>query len=110
MMKTKRFAYVWQYTVDPQYRAKVFAAYRPDGDWAKLFLRDPEYIETKLFQECDHSDRFMTVDYWASKSARDSFRERFAVEFREIDERCENYTLDETLIGDYFIIGEGAAQ
>ena len=108
-METERFAYVWRYTIDPQYRAEFLTAYRPGGDWAKLFLHDSEYIETKLFQDCDCSDRYMTVDYWTSKNARDSFRETFAVEFREIDERCESYTLDEFLIGDYVIIGESAA-
>ncbi len=107
-METERFAYIWQYTIDPRYRAEFLAAYRPDGDWSKLFQRDPEYFETKLFQDYDRSDRYITVDYWTSKNARDSFREKFAVEFKEIDERCENYTLNEVLIGDYFIIGEGA--
>ncbi len=108
-MKAELFAYVWQYTIDPHREVDFLAAYRPDGDWAKLFMRDPEYIETKLFHDYDHSDRYMTVDYWTSKSARDSFREKFAVDFKEIDERCENYTLDEVLIGDYVIVGKGAA-
>ena len=108
-MNTGRFAYVWQYTIDQRYRDEFLAAYRPDGDWAKLFLRDSEYIKTKLFQDYDHSDRYMTVDYWTSKSARDLFREKFAVEFREIDERCESYTLDEVLIGDYVVVGEDSA-
>ena len=65
-METERFAYIWQYTIDPRYRAEFLAAYSPDGDWAKLFLRDPEYFETKLFQDYNRSDRYMTVDYWTS--------------------------------------------
>ncbi len=108
-MESEQFAYVWRYTIDPKYEADFLAANRSDGDWAKLFLRDPEYIETKLLRDDNRNDRYMTVDYWTSKGARDSFREKFAVEFKEIDERCENYTLDEVLIGDYVIIGEGAA-
>ncbi len=108
-MEAELFAYVWRYTIAPQYEVDFLAAYRPDGDWAKLFLRDPEYIETKLFHDYDQNDRYMTVDYWTSKSARDAFQEKFAVDFKEIDERCENYTLDEVLIGDYVIVGKGAA-
>ena len=108
-MEAEKFAYLWQYTIDPQYKAEFLAAYRPGGDWAKLFRRDSEYIETKLFQDFDRSDHYITVDYWTSKSARDSFREKFAVEFREIDERCENYTLTEALIGDYVLVGADTA-
>jgi hypothetical protein len=108
-MESELFAYVWQYTIDQQYEVEFLAAYRPDGDWSKLFLRDPEYIETKLLRDHNHRDRYMTVDYWTSKRARDSFREKFAVEFNEIDKRCEKYTHDEVLIGDYVVVGKGAA-
>jgi hypothetical protein len=104
-MDTERFAYVWQFTVNPKYRAEFLMAYRPNGDWANLFERDPDYIETKLLKDHDHEDRYVTIDYWTSKGARDAFRERFAIQFRELDERCQNFTLDEVFIGDYVTVG-----
>ena len=103
-MSTERFAYVWQYTVKPERLAEYLAAYRPDGAWAELFARDAGYLRTELFRDVDGADRYVTVDYWTSRAARDAFRERFAEEFSALDSACEDYTLEETFVGDYAIV------
>ena len=105
-MASKRFAYIWQYTIEPTYRSAYIAAYKPNGEWAQLFSRDPSYIETVLLQDDEDESRYVTIDYWKSKADRDSFRERFSVEFDSLDNRCEAFTREERFIGDFIEVVE----
>jgi len=108
-MQTEQFAYVWQYTIRADRLSDFLAAYRPDGEWTKLFSRDPNYIRTELFHDSDRSDRYMTIDYWTSRTARDAFRENYAAEFSRLDEKCEQYTLSEVFIGDFVVLDRTVA-
>lgn len=100
-MAQERFAYVWRYEVDPELRREFLAAYNPAGEWVQLFSRDPAYIETKLLQDVDDDNVFVTIDYWKSKAQRDLFRERFARAFDSLDNKCETFTRHEQFLGDY---------
>ncbi|NIN61300.1 MAG: hypothetical protein GTN55_02730 [Gammaproteobacteria bacterium] len=103
-MTSERFAYIWQYTIDPTFREAFLAAYQPNGEWARLFSRDPSYIVTVLLQDDADEDRYVTIDYWKSKADRDAFRNRFSVEFDNLDSRCETFTLEEQFLGDFIEI------
>lgn len=109
-MASKRFVYIWRYTIEPDRRSEFEAAYSPRGEWAQLFSRDPSYLETVLLQDVDDPDRYVTIDYWKSRSARDAFRLRYAAEFDDLDNRCEAFTRDEQLMGDYVETGFAPAQ
>ncbi len=100
-MKSERFVYIWQYTIDPSRREAFLAAYNPNGEWARLFSRDPSYITTALLHDVDDANRFLTIDYWKSKSDRDAFRQRYSVEFADLDKRCEAFTRKEQFLGDF---------
>ena len=104
-MPDNQFAYAWQYTIDPDHEQMFLAAYAPDGTWAEFFRQDPGYLRTVLLRDVERPDRFMTVDYWKSKSARDAFHTSNAQRFDEIDQQCETYTVDEKFIGDYLVVG-----
>ncbi|MEQ9568786.1 MAG: antibiotic biosynthesis monooxygenase [Longimicrobiales bacterium] len=97
----ERFRYVWQYTIDPAHRDAFLAAYRPGGDWARLFAQAPGYVETLLLRDADRTDVYLTVDVWQSRDQCLAFRRRYAEEFSALDARCESYTLDERFVGDY---------
>ena len=103
-MNSELFTYIWQYTIDTNLEAEFLDAYRPGGEWARLFSKDPGYIRTELLQSSSSKDQYMTVDYWVSESARDSFRVKYSQEFDELDQKCEKYTKDEVLIGDFYSI------
>ena len=105
-MTSERFAYIWRYTIEPTCRSAFLAAYEPSGEWAQLFSRDPSYIQTVLLQDDGNENRYVTIDYWNSKAARDSFRERCSVEFDSLDSRCEAFTREEKFLGDHLEIGE----
>lgn len=104
-MPTGQFTYIWEYTIDPARQAEFLAAYKPNGGWAQLMSRHPGYLGTKLLRDVENENRFVTVDHWASKSDRDSFRKEFSSEFDRLDQECEQFTVRETFIGDFFILG-----
>ena len=46
----------------------------------------------------------MTLDFWTTREAYMSFRERFASEFEALDQRFEQLTLQEVHAGDFDVI------
>lgn len=108
-MESERFAYIWRYTIDPARRSDFLAAYNSRGEWAKLFSRDPSYIETILAQDVEDENRYVTIDFWKSKVDRNSFRERYSIDYAGLDSRCEAFTKEEQFLGDYIEIVEDSA-
>ena len=39
---------VWEFQVKKECQAEFVAAYGPDGDWARLFRRSPEFLGVEL--------------------------------------------------------------
>ena len=105
-MTFSRFAYIWQYKIKPTNRSDFLAAYQPNGEWARLFSRDPSYIETVLLRDDEDENRYVTIDYWRCKADRDSFRKRFSIEFEDLDDKCEAFTVAEQFLGDFLDVGE----
>ena len=105
-MATKRFAYIWEYRIEPSRRSEYLAAYKPDGEWAALFSSDPSYIETVFLQDDEDENRFVTIDYWKSRADRDAFRKRHSGEFHSLDKRCEAFTIEERFLGDFVEVVE----
>ena len=95
------FVYVWEYIVKAEKKSAFERIYGADGDWANLFNRDAGYLGTELHQDISNNLRYLTVDYWVSKKARDNFREKFSVEFERLDEKCESLTEREIFLGDF---------
>jgi len=102
MISTK-FAYIWQYVVD-SHKHEFLDAYGAGGEWVKLFSRDPNYIETVLLRDADDENRYITIDYWTSRSARDAFQDKYRDEFLELDKRCEVFTSNEEFRGDFDLV------
>lgn len=103
-MSSEQFAYIWEYTVNPVRQADFLGAYRPHGDWAQLMSRHPGYLGTTLLGDVEKNTRFVTVDYWVSKSDRDAFREEYSVDFEQLDRKCEQFTTSETFLGDFLVL------
>jgi hypothetical protein len=95
--------YIWKYSIKPELEQEFLSAYASDGEWVNLFSIDPNYIKTELLHDTEHSGVYVTIDHWTSKAARDSFRDKNADAFKELDKRCEAYTDSEVLIGDFVI-------
>ncbi len=57
---------VWEFQVKEECQAEFIAAYGPDGDWARLFRRSPEFLGVELVGSVGNSARFFTLDHWSS--------------------------------------------
>jgi 8-oxo-dGTP pyrophosphatase MutT (NUDIX family)/quinol monooxygenase YgiN len=92
---------VWEFRVRAGREAEFESAYGPDGDWARLFRRDPAYHGTDLLRDGAVERRYVTIDRWASRAANDAFRERWRAEYEALDRRCEALTEHEAALGRY---------
>ena len=99
-----KFVYIWEYAVADDNIERFIKAYGEKGDWVKLFSQDDAYIGTRLHRDLNNSNRFVTTDYWISKTANDLFLQKFVQEYKDIDRRLEELTESETFIGDFEII------
>jgi heme-degrading monooxygenase HmoA len=97
----KVFVYIWEYIVKAEKKSEFERVYGPDGEWVKLFKQGAGYLGTELHRDTSNTQRYLTVDYWASKKARDNFREKFAEEFTKLDKQCESLTEKENFLGDF---------
>jgi hypothetical protein len=93
------FVVVWEFVVTPGAERQFEAAYGPLGAWVALFASDSAYGGTRLVRDLKEPRRYLTLDYWASPAAYDSFRERHVAEYLVIDRKCERLTESEKEIG-----------
>jgi hypothetical protein len=98
------YAYVWSYVVRPEYVGSFRAAYGPKGEWVQLFRRDREYLRTDLLSNHGDPTRFMTIDFWSSREAFQSFRVRYSDEFNALDDRLAELTVEELHLGDFDVV------
>lgn len=99
--RQEKFIYVWEYTVPAEHTAAFERAYGPAGDWVELFRKAEGYEHTELHRDVDTPGRYLTIDYWVSRAARDEFRRRFQREFDALDDHCERLTSRERQIGEF---------
>jgi hypothetical protein len=73
--------------------------YGSNGDWARLFLRSPEYQGTQLLQDASDERVFIVLDRWVDCDSFTRFRQEFSREYDELDRQCLELTDEETRIG-----------
>lgn len=95
------FCYICEFFVVDEQKEAFEAEYGPGGAWVRLFARDPGYRRTELHRDVDDPNRFITIDYWTSREACMSFRQRFRSEFDAIDAACRAYIEAENYFGDF---------
>ena len=75
--------------------------YGPQGSWVQLFSQSAGYIQTLLLRDSTDPRRFVTVDRWESDDAYRKFRSTFSRQYADLDCRCEQLTVRESLIGEF---------
>jgi heme-degrading monooxygenase HmoA len=93
---------LWKFVVPRETEDRFLAAYRSDGDWAKLFASAPGFIRTELWKEGDGI--YMTADHWESVSAFESFQARQGDEYRRLDAELEGVAGIETFVGAFDLV------
>lgn len=95
------FAYVWEYEVPAEHVEAFERLYGPKGEWVQLFSGAEGYCGTELHCDADTPGRYMTIDYWTSREARDRFRKSVKSEFDALDQRGDGLTSRERPIGEF---------
>ena len=92
---------LWEFQIKPESRAQFEEIYGPDGTWARLFRQSPDFLGTKLIRDLARPGRYLTLDSWTSCEAFHAFKEGHAAEYETLDQRCENLTERETMVGEF---------
>jgi 8-oxo-dGTP diphosphatase len=90
---------VWEFRPAAGREAEFEAAYGAEGDWARLFRNDPEYLGTDLLRSA--GGRYLTIDRWRSHAAFAAFRRRHGEAYAALDRRMEALTAHEAAIGTF---------
>ena len=88
---------LWRFDVPAETRERFVAAYRPDGDWAKLFAAAPGFVKTELWQ--GENGAYLTADHWRSLEDFERFHDDLGDEYRRLDAELEGIAGVETFLG-----------
>ena len=93
---------LWQFEVPPDTEERFLAAYRSDGDWARLFATAPGFIRTDLWRDGDGI--YLTADHWESVEAFERFQAGQGDEYRRLDAELEGIAGIETFLGAFDLV------
>jgi heme-degrading monooxygenase HmoA len=95
------FLALWEFEVKSGCEQRFQSVYGGDGDWARLFRTDPNFLETRLLRDAVQPNKFVTLDFWESRSAYESFKELNHTAYLAMDRSCQGLTTFERCLG-YF--------
>jgi len=95
------FVTLWEFEVKSGSEELFEATYGPEGAWVKLFRQDKRYLGTRLLRDVGVAPVYVTMDSWESRAAYEEFREKYAVEYAELDHEGSGLTLAEKHLGTY---------
>ena len=93
---------LWRFEVPPQHEERFVAAYRSDGDWAKLFEAAPGFVRTDLWSNGDGT--FVTADHWKSVAAFEAFQASLGDAYHRLDAELEGIAGTEILLGAFDLV------
>ena len=97
------FIVIWKFEIAEGKIAAFEAAYGPEGTWAQLFRKSPEYRGTELLRDAYISGSYLTIDRWTSEVAFRAFRRKHDADYEALDRACDDLTSRETRIGAYTV-------
>lgn len=93
---------LWRFEVRPDTEHRFRAAYRSDGDWARLFATAPGFIRTELWSDSDGV--YLTADHWESVEAFERFQAGQSEEYLRLDAELEGIAGIETFLGGFDLV------
>ena len=94
---------VWEFIAKAGHEEKFAKAYGPTGNWVEFFRNGEGYVRTDFLHDTGVTRRYLTIDYWKSKSAYADFRSQHSRQYEKLDERCSALTESEALIGTFTV-------
>jgi heme-degrading monooxygenase HmoA len=95
------FVIVWEFYVRRGVEPEFERAYGPEGDWARLFAKSPDYLGTELLADASERGRYVTIDRWTSEVAYERFRSSFSADYESLDRKMERLTEREGALGSF---------
>ncbi|MBI1805463.1 MAG: antibiotic biosynthesis monooxygenase [Ignavibacteria bacterium] len=95
------YVIVWEFHVRTGCEEEFEQVYGQDGEWVQFFRRGDGYLGTALHRDVGRAGRYITIDRWTTQEAYDLFRQRWLIEYADIDRRCESLTEKEVHIGSF---------
>ncbi len=95
------FLALWEFEVKSGCEERFRSVYGAEGEWARLFRTDPNFLETRLLRDPVQANKFVTLDFWESRSAYESFKELNHAAYLAMDRNCQSLTTFERCLG-YF--------
>jgi heme-degrading monooxygenase HmoA len=103
------FLALWEFEVKPGCEERFQSVYGAAGEWARLFRTDSQFVETRLLRDAAEPRKFVTVDFWRTRSAYESFKELNHTAYVALDRACESLTARERCVG-YFEMSDAEAR
>lgn len=88
---------LWTFEVPAETEDRFVAAYKSDGEWAKLFAAAPGFIRTELWRSGE--GLYLTADYWRSLADFEAFQASLGDAYRKLDEELEGVAGIESFVG-----------
>ena len=99
LSKINMIQIIWEYKVKPEQAAKFEEAYGKNGEWDKLFKQSKAYKGTELVVKDLENQVYMTIDSWKSLEQYEQFIQKNSKEYKRLDKKFNNLTLEEKEIG-----------
>jgi hypothetical protein len=99
------FVVLWEFEVKPGCEERFETVYGPGGDWASLFRRDAQYVQTDLLHDLSKRGVYLTTDYWRSRAAFEAFLATHQAEYQLLDAANQELTASERKICAFERIG-----
>lgn len=95
------FMIIWEFYVRLDSKIQFEEAYGPEGEWAQFFRQGEGYVGTELCSDVRNPNRYVTLDFWQSRSAYERFRDQHLEQYQVIDQKCQAMTEKEVALGTY---------
>lgn len=95
------YVIIWEYQVSEEHESDFARVYSEQGEWSQLFQKSSGYIGTELLRDQTKNGRFVTIDRWQSKEAYDDFRLIWIKEYEGLDQKCSDWTENESALGSF---------
>lgn len=103
----KKWGYVvaWEFRPKPGAEQRFEEAYGAAGIWAELFRQSDGFVATELSRDTKTPRRYLTLDFWESRSAYEKFLTKQSTNYAALDAQCESLTEFERELGQFEKIG-----
>jgi heme-degrading monooxygenase HmoA len=95
---------LWEYAVAPEHVADFERHYDSSGTWVIFFRKARAYHGSALLRDDETPGRYMTLDYWDSFDAYQTFSAEHEAEYRRIDAMCASLTTSERRLGLFHVL------